>query len=159
MNEEMWSELEKIDILRERMGVGYDEADRALKAAGGDVIKALAKLEHEQQSATGGWKNRGREVWGDLKDKIEVLNQTKVNLKRRDKTFLSVSAPLGAALAYTFWRRPGLRLLGLLGAAGAALAHYELEVDKTPVAEPGEVTETVIISVDRDDEAPEQIGI
>ncbi|WP_206812054.1 DUF4342 domain-containing protein [Paradesulfitobacterium ferrireducens] len=159
MNEEMWSELEKIDILRERMGVGYDEASKALKAAGGDVIRALADLESEQKAMTGTWKNRGREVWEDVKDKMEALNQTKVNLKRRDKTLLSVSAPLGAALAYTFWRRPGLRLLGLLGAAGAALAHYELEVDKTPVAEPVVVTDTVIIREVEDENDSEPIGI
>lgn len=163
MNEEMWSELEKIDILRERMGVGYDEANKVLKAAGGDVIKALAGLESEQKTMNWTWKNRGREVWEDVKDKMESLNQTKVNLKRRDKTLLSVSAPLGAAMAYTFWRRPGLRLLGLLGAAGAAWAHYELEVDRTPVAEPVKVTETVIIreaEAENDPENdPEPIGI
>ena len=148
MDEALRVELEKIDVLRERMGVGYEEARHALNAADGDVIKALAHLEKEQNRTTEEWRNRGREMWGGLKEKMEDLNQTRISLKRQDKTLFTVSAPLGLALAYTFWRRPGLRLLGLLGAAGAALNHYELEVespDKSPTAARAQIfTETEI---------------
>ncbi|NSW55220.1 MAG: hypothetical protein HPY44_04360 [Armatimonadetes bacterium] len=48
--------LEQIDLIRERMGVGYAEARDALEAAGGDVVGALAAIDQcqrEQDSARG----------------------------------------------------------------------------------------------------------
>ncbi|MFZ3130072.1 MAG: hypothetical protein WA125_02960 [Desulfosporosinus sp.] len=30
MTEALWTELEKLDVLRERMGIGYEEARKAL---------------------------------------------------------------------------------------------------------------------------------
>ena len=126
MSQVLWTELEKIDILRERMGLSYEEARSALEEAHGDVILALANQEKEkivEDEGTGG------QLWDGLKHQMNRLSQTQVKLKRQDKTVLSVSAPLGMALAFTIWRRPGLRMLGLLGAAAAAMKHYELEVD------------------------------
>lgn len=134
MNEGLWTELEKIDLLRERLGVNYDEAMNALNLAQGDVIKALADLERKTTASKEEWKERGREVWDDVQDKLGDFNRTRINLKRHDRTFLSVSAPVGLALAYTIWRRPGLRLLGLMGAMGAALTDFELQVDREPDA-------------------------
>lgn len=126
MSEVPWTELEKIDILRERMGLTYEEARVALNAANGDVIQALANQEEEWSHHDEGM---GGQLWDGLKHQMNRLSQTQVKLKRQDKTVLSVSAPLGIAMAYTIWRRPGLRMLGLLGAAGAAMKHYELELD------------------------------
>ena len=40
--------LEQVDLVRERMGVGYAEAKRALDGAGGDVAGALAMVEEGQ---------------------------------------------------------------------------------------------------------------
>lgn len=128
MSEMLRTELEKIDILRDRMGLTYEEARHALEAAQGDVIQALANEENENEWAHLD-EGMGGQFWDGLKHQMSRLSQTQVKLKRQDKTVLSVSAPLGIAMAYTLWRRPGLRMLGLLGAAGAALKHYELEVD------------------------------
>ncbi|HUV05770.1 MAG TPA: hypothetical protein VMX94_11765 [Armatimonadota bacterium] len=47
----MSDELEKIDILRNRFKVSYEEARNVLSAASGDVIKALAALEKNQPAA------------------------------------------------------------------------------------------------------------
>lgn len=40
--------LEQVDLVRERLGVGYAEAKRALDETDGDVISALAALEGRQ---------------------------------------------------------------------------------------------------------------
>jgi hypothetical protein len=135
MSEVLWTELEKIDILRERMGLSYEEARRALDAAHGDLIKALANQEQDLSPHDEGM---GGQLWGGLKHQMRRLSQTQVKLKRRDKTVLSVSAPLGLAVAYTIWRRPALRMLGLLGVAGAAMKRYELELDSVGKAENAE---------------------
>jgi hypothetical protein len=127
MSEVLWTELEKIDILRERMGLTYEEARSALEAAHGDVIKALSNKENEMAHLEEGV---GSQLWDGLKHQMNRLSQTQVKLKREDKTLLSVSAPLGMAMVYTLWKRPGLRMLGLLGVAAAAMKHCELEVDR-----------------------------
>lgn len=42
----MYSELEKIDIIRDRFELSYEEARNALNVAQGDVVTALALIEH-----------------------------------------------------------------------------------------------------------------
>lgn len=126
MSEVLWSELEKIDVLRERMGVNYEGARLALEASKGDLIKALAELEKEQGDEEDGLGDR---IMEGLKEQVKRLNKTQLHLKHEEKTVLSVSAPLGIALAYTIWKRPTLRMLGILGAATAVVKHYELEVN------------------------------
>lgn len=44
----MESELEKIDIIRSRFKVGYEDARTALNNASGDVVGALADIEKAQ---------------------------------------------------------------------------------------------------------------
>lgn len=140
MNEELCTELDKLDVLRERMGIGYEEARTALNLAEGDVMKALDNLEKVQSGekmdwAEQDWADRGHGIWDNVKTKLGTFNKTTISVKKHDNTVLSVSAPLGLALAYTVWRKPGLRMLALLGVAGAAMSHYELEVatvDESP---------------------------
>lgn len=130
LSEALWTELEKLDVLRERMGVGYEEARAALNLAQGDVVKALDNYEKRQGKGRLDWDfvDRGQEVWGCVKEKLGRFNNTTVSLKKNNNTIISLSAPMGLAIAYTIWRRPGLRLLALAGAVGAAINHYELEV-------------------------------
>lgn len=128
---EPWTELEKIDILRERMGIGYDEARTALNLAQGDLLMALDDLEKVRNGLGQDWdsEERGQGILDSIKSTVSSISQSTISLKRHDNTILSISAPLGLALAYTIWRKPGLRMLALLGAVGAAMNHFELEVD------------------------------
>ncbi|EGW38697.1 DUF4342 domain-containing protein [Desulfosporosinus sp. OT] len=130
MSEALWTELEKLDVLRERMGIGYEEARVALSMAQGDVVKALDNFEKGRGKGKPGWDfvDRGQGIWSCVKDKLGSFNNTTVSLKKHNDTIVSLSAPVGLALVYTIWRRPGLRMLALAGAVGAAINHYELEV-------------------------------
>ena len=60
-------DLGKVDEVRERMGVSYEEASSALNEAGGDVVAALTRLEQ----------TRGPSdlltVGADLLDEVERL--------------------------------------------------------------------------------------
>lgn len=127
---EPWTELEKIDILRQRMGIGYEEARTALNLAQGDVLKALDDLEKVRKGLEQEWhfEEHGRGILDSVKSALSDISHSTVSLKRHDNTIISLSAPLGLALAYTIWRKPGLRMLALLGAVGAAVNHFELEV-------------------------------
>jgi len=127
---EPWTELEKIDILRERMGIGYEEARTALNLAQGDVLKALDDLERIRNDLGQDWhfEECGQGILDSVKSTLSSISHSTISLKRHDNTIISVSAPLGLALAYTIWRKPSLRLLALVGAVGAAMNHFELEV-------------------------------
>lgn len=132
MTEELWTELEKLDVLRERMGIGYEEARTALNLAHGDVVKALDDLENaqvEEKKQDWDFMGHGSGVLDSVKSTLESFKKSTISLKRYDNKILSLSAPLGLALAYTIWRKPSLRMLALVGAVGAAMNHFELEVD------------------------------
>jgi hypothetical protein len=45
VNVNMAVQLDKVDVIRERMDVGYQDALRALEQAEGDLVKALALIE------------------------------------------------------------------------------------------------------------------
>jgi len=127
---ELWTELEKLDILRERMGIGYEEARAALNLTQGDLVKALDDLEKVRNGLGQDWhfEERGQGIVDSVKSTISSISHSTIILKRHDNTIISLSAPLGLALAYTIWRKPGLRMLALVGAVGAAINHFELEV-------------------------------
>ncbi|CAA7603465.1 UBA-like [Acididesulfobacillus acetoxydans] len=129
MSEKLWTELEKIDILRERMGLNYEQARTALAEAGGDVVKALALVERGENNVTEDMERDNGEMWTGLKHKFKQLRQARLNVKHDEKTVFSVSAPVGLLLAYGVLRRPGLRMLGVAGLAVAAFRHYSLEMD------------------------------
>ena len=130
MSEPLWTELEKVDVLRERMGIGYEEARAALNSAQGDVLKALEDLERAQDGKGEDFDvvGRGKKIWNCMRSKLGGLSHTTISLKKHNDTIVTVSAPLGLALVYTVWRKPGLRMLAIAGAIGAAMKHYELEV-------------------------------
>lgn len=125
MSEEMWTELEKVDILCDRLNLSYEEARSALKKANGDVIQALANCEREKTLEAG---TIGK-VWKGTKNQFNRLWQTQVKFKHNDRTVFSISAPIGIAIGYMVWRRPALRILGLAGAAMAVMQNYELELE------------------------------
>ena len=130
MTEALWTELEKLDVLRDRMGIGYEEARTALNLAQGDVVKALDDLERARTEEGQGFDfvNQGHGMWDSFKSTMATFSHSTISLKRHENTIVSLSAPLGLALAYTIWRKPGLRLLALAGAVGAAVNNFELEV-------------------------------
>lgn len=135
LSDALWSELEKLDVLRERIGIGYEEAREALNFAQGDIMKALDNLEKVRRIEEGEvqeeeccWEDKGAGIWDGVKSTISNISNSTISLKRDKNTMVTLSAPLGLALAYTIWRKPGLRMIALVGAVGAAMNHFELEV-------------------------------
>jgi hypothetical protein len=129
MNEAFLTKLEKLDVLRERLGIGYEQARIALNLAEGDVVKALDDYERARISIEGDDLDcQEQGIWQDVRSSLAAFSRSTISLKRNENTIISLSAPLGLALAYTIWRKPGLRLLALVGAVGATVKDFELEL-------------------------------
>jgi predicted NBD/HSP70 family sugar kinase len=88
-------DLGKVDQVRERMGVSYEEASSALNEAGGDVVAALSRLEQ----------TRGPEdlltVGADLLDEVERLLRAgairKIRVRLGNRTLKEIPVSLTAA--------------------------------------------------------------
>lgn len=132
MGERLWSDLDTIDILRERLGVGYEEARRLLDQAEGDLIRALAEWENEGRQARTSWKEQGGELWWNVQEKLSQWSRTKITLKHRDQLLMSVSVPLGIGLGYLLWRKPAMRMLALTGIAVAAANDCKWQIHSVP---------------------------
>jgi hypothetical protein len=100
-------QLEKVDLIRERMDVSYREAKDALDRAGGDLVAALIVLEEEREG-----EGEGEGFCGKWKAILEKGAATKVRLKKGDETLVEVPAGVGA-----------IGLLGLFGGLLGALTN------------------------------------
>jgi hypothetical protein len=87
-------DLGKVDEVRERMGVSYEEASSALNEAGGDVVAALTRLEQ----------TRGPSdlltVGADLLDEVERLLRAgairKIRVRLGNRTLKEIPVSLTA---------------------------------------------------------------
>lgn len=116
------AELAKLDLLRERLGVTYQEALEALTRAEGDVVQALILLETEEKECP------FRKLWLFGQDLIKKGNITKIRLKKQGKVIGEIPATLGAlGLGGMFWS-PLLATLGVAGSVVALVQDYTLEI-------------------------------
>jgi len=150
----MHNDLEKIDILRNRMGISYREATEALEEADGDLVRALIMVEENKDHRWGDepndkcrrWgnelKDKGSEVVDQIKTYIEKGNRTKVKLKREDKTIVEFPATVGAVGILAALASPGLAVVAGVGAVAAIAKNVSVEIEKAD-------GETKVISLDR----------
>ncbi|MEW6727691.1 MAG: DUF4342 domain-containing protein [Bacillota bacterium] len=117
------TELEKIDVLRARLGIGYREAKEALDEAGGDVIKALIKAEEKY--------GRTRdEMTARIKEWARRGGRSRLRVKKGDKTVMEIPAVVGAAGVLGTLASSQLAVLGLVGLLTAMTRNYTLEIDE-----------------------------
>ena len=91
----MQQELEKLDAIRKRMNVSYDEARRALEEAGGDVVQALVNLEKEK----GDLLSIGIDLLDDVQKLMESGAPRKLSLKFGGKLVAEYPVAFTAAAA------------------------------------------------------------
>lgn len=110
------SDLEKIDLIRQRMGISYREAREALTAAGGDVVEALVMLE-DTGSPAAQWSERitvtGRELVDKVRELIHEGNVRRIVIKKDDQVLLEFPVTIGAVGAILV---PTLAALGVIAA-------------------------------------------
>ncbi|MDR1205498.1 MAG: DUF4342 domain-containing protein [Peptococcaceae bacterium] len=127
------TELEKMDLLRERMGVSYAQAKEALDQSGGDVTGALVFLEKQQEETRSvKWDHKleqiGNKVAGQIKEILHQGNVTKVRLKKDDRVLLEIPATVGAIGIGGILLSPILAIVGVLGTVGALIQQVKLEI-------------------------------
>ncbi|SHF33785.1 protein of unknown function [Desulforamulus putei DSM 12395] len=123
----MTSELEKIDLLRARLGVSYKEAKEALDAAGGDVVQALIKLEEKNRNWNEKLHGKGNEVIGQFKALFEKGQKTKIKIKKDDNTVVEFPATLGALGVLGAMASTPILIVGALGTIAGLASNYRLE--------------------------------
>lgn len=133
----MINELEKIDMLRARLGIGYKEAREALEKAEGDIIQALIDLEEKNRKLKEKIHDRSSEIMEQFKGFYEKGKGVSLKIKQGDETVLDVPAALGAVGALGVLASSELALLAALGSAWLMSRRYSLELDwpgrrKTP---------------------------
>ncbi len=130
----MTNDLEKIDLLRARMGISYKEAKEALEEAGSDVVQALINLEEKSMG------EKIQDYRSELGDQLRAWwakgREVRLLLKKDGRTVLQIPAVVGALGIAGAMLRSELALLATLGAVTAMARHYSLEV-AWPDREPG----------------------
>jgi hypothetical protein len=119
--------LEKIDLLRQRMNVSYEKARAVLEAANWDVTEALIKLEQEQgkkPSLQEEFMVRGNELVEKIKALIQQGNINRIKIKQDGKVLVEIpvtAGVIGAVLAPQ---------LAIIGAIAALFTQCTVEIEK-----------------------------
>lgn len=121
-------QLEKIDIIRERLGVSYQEAKEALDQAGGDVVQALIYLENKEKKNDNKIEDAAGKIVDYIRDIVKKGNVTRIRLKKGEKVVFDIPATIGAIGVGGAFLSPILALAGVVGTVAALINNYSLEI-------------------------------
>jgi len=121
----MMDNLEKIDILQERMNVSYEEARMALEAVNWDVVDALVKLEKDEKSRKEEIFVRGNDLVEKVKELVRKGNVTKIRVKQDGKTLVEIPVTAGVVGALLAPQ------LALIGAVATLVSRSSLEIERS----------------------------
>jgi hypothetical protein len=127
------TELEKLDILRDRGRIGYLEARNLLAETEGDLIEALVRLEQRGTFTREKIHAKGNEIVEKVKEIIHQGNVTRIRVKTRDDVILDMPVTAGAAVAVF------APYLTLLGAVAAIATQCSIEIERAEPKTPATV--------------------
>lgn len=116
--------LEKIDLVRERTGISYAEANELLEKHDGDVVKAIMEAEESAKIENSGITSKGDEILQKIKELIKEGNVTKISVKKDGEVIMNIPVNAGAI---------GVIISPFLGAVGltaALISKCKIEVTK-----------------------------
>lgn len=117
-------DLEKIDIVRERTGVSYEKAARALEAHGGNVVEAIVAIEKEQQQQHETHKVTVDKALEKIKQLLREGNVTRIRIKQGERVIADVPVTLGVVAAIL------APLAAAIGAIAAVATRCTIEVER-----------------------------
>lgn len=121
-------QLAKIDEVRIRTGLGYQEAREVLQEAQWNLVDALVIAEQRQQRAQSSWEVRGREVMDRVKQLIRQGNITRIRVKHKDEVLFELPVTVGVVGTVL------LPKLTVLAAIVGLLTKCTIEVERKPEA-------------------------
>lgn len=135
--------LEKIDLIRERTGLSYTEANELLERNDGDVVAALMEAEEQIKLEGSCISSKGDEVLNKIKELIKEGNVNKIIVKKDDEVVMKIPVNAGAI---------GVIISPFLGAVGltaALISKCKIEVVKSDgeIVTLGEVAEKTVQKV------------
>lgn len=116
--------LEKIDLIRNRMAASYEEAKRALESSNWDVIDALVFLEKEEAVKKEELSVRGNELVEKVKELVRKGNVTKIRVKQDDRILLEIPVTAGVIGALVAPQ------LTIIGAVAAIVSKCTVEIER-----------------------------
>lgn len=117
-------ELGKIDLLRERMDLTYQEAAELLHLTEGSVVDALVLAEAKKKQEQSSWEVRGREVVAKVQELLREGNITKIRIMHKGKPVFVF--PVTAGLAGVLI----VPKLALLATSVCLLGRCRIEVER-----------------------------
>lgn len=89
--------LEKIELVKDRTGVTYADAKKALEEADGSVVDAIIAIEETINSGEKrrGFGEKGEALFAKLKDLVKKGNVAKIQVKRDDEKIINIPVNVG----------------------------------------------------------------
>ncbi len=119
-----YTELEKIDLLRNRADLSYSEAKKFLDEADGDVVQALVLIEREGKQRYEKIYSKGSELLERIKELIRQGNVNKIRVKTKENVVLEIPVTAGVVGAMI---APSL---AIIGAVAALATNCSIEVER-----------------------------
>jgi len=116
--------IEKIDMVRERMNVTYEEAREALEASNWDVIEAVIKIERDRQARREEVFVRGNELVEKIKEILRQGNINRLRVKQDDQVLMEIPVTAGVVGALLAPQ------LAIIGAVAALVGQCTVEIEK-----------------------------
>lgn len=116
--------LEKIDVVRDRMNVNYEEAKKALESRDWDLIEALVLLEQEERDRKEEILVRGNELVEKIKELARKGNVTRIRVKQDEKIIVEIPVTAGVVGALLAPQ------LAIIGAVAALISRCTLEIER-----------------------------
>lgn len=130
VDNEDYTTLEKVDLIRQRLGVSYREAVDALDQANGDVVKALVILEDSQFRLGEKVEAEGHKLWDRIKRLIRKGNVSRIRLKKDDRVLAEIPVNVGAIGVVGIMAVPPLTILAVAGILAALANNCILEIER-----------------------------
>ncbi len=118
--------LGKIEMIRERADVSYEEAKKYLEGGDGSVVDALIAIERRERSHREQFFVRGNELVDKVRELLHKANVTRIRVKQDDRVILELPVTAGVVGAVVAPE------LAILGAVAALLTKCTVEVEHAP---------------------------
>lgn len=117
--------MERVDLVRKRMNVSYEEAKTALEATDWNVVDAIVKIEQDQKSRKEEIFVRGNELVEKVKELVKKGNVTRIRVKQDDKVLVEVPVTAGVVGAMLAPQ------LAVIGGVAALVSKCTIEIEKS----------------------------